>query len=329
MCCCSPVQVPSTTMKFCRAGNVCECSVEVRDRNHHPVRIKPGEDNELAEVWSNEVPILWEFCFKYLVKGGLTASSKGVDDLFAYAFHGRYTYIHTRKDKAGKGQKKRMEKPIIHALHFNLTAHRSRFTTNVDKHFRELYKLLDKNPSWENLLDDEGEGEAPRDYLIAVEMGARSYAFDKRTSKLTMGIGPTREVTRMLYGEIRAWRKYECYIAGVRFRRSRTTYRKWEDFSWTDYTERNKLYRTYMNRHFKLSDGEDHFGGELKDPPQWADPRFLSSTPTTTKKSSGKTKSKKKTKKTTVKVEPKPSSVPMKFDEVKGCLVPFVMDLTR
>ena len=181
---------------------------------------------------------------------------------------------------------------------------------------------MDKNPSWEKLLDDEGEGEAPRAYLIAVEMGTRSYAFDKRTSKLTMDIDPARQVTRRLYGEIQPWRKYECYIAGVRFRRSRTTYRKWEDFSWSDYTERNKLYRTYMNRHLKLSDGEDHFGGELKDPPEWADHRFLSST---TKKSSGK----KKSKKTTVKPEPKPkpSSDPMRFDEVKGCLVPF-MDLT-
>ena len=84
----------------------------------------------------------------------------------------------------------------------------------------------------------------------------------------------------------------------------------------------------HMNRHFKLSDGEDHFGGELKDPPEWADHRFLSSTTTTTKKASGKKKSKKKSKKTTVKLEPKPSSGPMRFDEVKGCLVPF-MDLTR
>ena len=302
---------------------MCQVAAEMRNRNHHPVRIKPGEDNQLTVVWSNEVPTLWEFCYKYLAKEGLTASSKGVEDLFAYVFHGRYVYIRTRKDKDGHKEKKRIEKPIIHALHFNLTAHRSRFTANVHQHFREFYRQLDKNPSWEKLLDDEGEGEAPRAYLIAVEMGTRSYAFDKRTSKLTMGIGPARQVTRRLYGEVEPWRKYECYIAGVRFRRSRTTYRKWEDFSWSDYTERNKLYRTYMNRHLKLSDGEDHFGGELKDPSEWDDNRFLPSTTTTTKKSK-KSSGKKKSKKTTVKREPKPSSVPMRFDEVKGCLVPFI-----
>ena len=75
-----------------------------------------------------------------------------------------------------------------------------------------------------------------------------------------------------------------------------------------------------MNRHLKLSDGEDHFGGELKDPPEWEERRFI---PSTTKKSS----TKKKTENKSVKSEPKPSSGPMMFDESKGRLVPF-MDLT-
>ena len=100
------MQVPSTTLKFCRAGNVCQVVTDMRNRNHHPVRVKPGEDNELTVVWSNEVPILWEFCYKYLAKEGLTASSKGVEDLFAYVFHGRYVYIRTRKDKDGHKEKK-------------------------------------------------------------------------------------------------------------------------------------------------------------------------------------------------------------------------------
>ena len=312
--------MPSTTLKFLRAGNLADVFTEMRNRNHHPVRIKPGEDNDLVNVWSNVVPIQWEFCYKYLSKEGMTASSKGAEDIFAYVFYGRYEYLHTRKDKDGNKEKKKTLKPIIHALHFNLTSHRSRFTTNVEHHFRDLYKLLDENPSWEKFFDDLGEGEPPRIYLISVEMATRSYALDKRTSKMTMGIGPSRQVTRKLYAEIKPWRKYECYVAGVRFRRSRPTYRKWEDFSWSDYTERNKLYQTYMNRHLKLSDGEDHFGGELKDPPEWEERRFI---PSTTKKSS----TKKKTENKSVKSEPKPSSGPMMFDESKGRLVPF-MDLT-
>ena len=303
-------------LKYCRAGNVCAVVEDMRNRNISPVRIKPGEDNELIATWSNEVPTLWEFCYRYLSKEGLTSSSTGVDDLFAYVFHGRYRFTRTYKDKDGVSEVKTVLKPIIHALHFKLTAHRSRFTTGVSTHFQELYKLLDDNPEWVNFLDDGGEASAPRALLIAVEKAIRSYAFTKKTSKLTMGIGPARRVSRRLYSGIVPWRKVECYIAGVRFRRSRTTYRKWEDFSWSDYVERNAVAQTFIARHLPLSDGEDHFGGELKDPPQWGGyVHCVPSSTTKTDTSTGKKKSK---------VKPEPQEVPMKFDVTKGCLVPYV-----
>ena len=131
-----------------------------------------------------------------------------------------------------------------------------------------------------------------------------------------MGIDHARQVTRRLYSIIQAWRKVECYIAGVRFRRSRTTYRKWEDFSWSDYVERNALAQTFIQRHLPLSDGEDHFGGELKDPPEWGGHGLCVLSKTTkTNKSTGKKKSK---------VKPEPQEVPMKFDVTKGCLVPYI-----
>ena len=183
-------------MKFCREGNCRDVFRDMRNRNHHPVRIKPGEDNPLKKVWTNEVPIQWEFAIKYLAKDGMVESSKGVEDLFAYVFHGKYAYTRTRKDKDGHKEKKTILKPIIHALHFHLTAHRSRFTTNVDHHFQEFFRLLDTNTDWEKYLDDLGAGEPPRIYLIAVEKGTRSCAFDKRNSKMTMGLGPTRKITR-------------------------------------------------------------------------------------------------------------------------------------
>ena len=98
--------MPSTTLKFLRAGNLADVFTEMRNRNHHPVRIKPGEDNDLVNVWSNVVPIQWEFCYKYLSKEGMTASSKGAEDIFAYVFYGRYEYLRTRKDKDGNKEKK-------------------------------------------------------------------------------------------------------------------------------------------------------------------------------------------------------------------------------
>ena len=305
-------------LKYCRAGNVCAVVADMRNRNRHPVLIKPGEDNDLKGTWSNEVPILWEFCYRYLSKEGLTSSSKGVDDLFAYVFHGRYSFTRKHTGKDGVSEVKTVLKPVVHALHFKLTAHRSRFTTDVTTHFQELYKLLDDNPEWVKFLDDGGEGSVPRALLIAVEKAIRSYAFTKKNSKMTMGIGPARQVTRRLYAGILPWRKVECYIAGVRFRRSRTIYHKWEDFSWSDYVERNALAQTFIARHLPLSDGEDHFGGELKDPPEWGGYCVPSSTGKTNK-STGKKKSK-----VTVKPEPQPVPVPMKFDVTKGCLVPYI-----
>ena len=294
---------------------MCAVVEDMRNRNHHPARIKSGEDNDLTDTWFNEVPILWKFYYRYLNKEGLTATSNGVDDLFAYVFHGKYNFTRKlKKGKDGKSETRTVLKPVVHALHFKLTAHRSRHTTDVATHFEELYKLLDDNPEWVKFLDDGGvESDVPRALLIAVEKAIRSYAFAKN-SKLTMGIGHARQVTRRLYSIILAWRKVECYIAGVRFRRSRTTYRKWEDFSWSDYVERNALAQTFIQRHLPLSDGEDHFGGELKDPPEWGGLCVLSKT-TKTNKSTGKKKSK---------VKPEPQEVPMKFDVTKGCLVPYI-----
>ena len=46
------------------------------------------------------------------------------------------------------GEVKTVLKPVVHALHFKLTSHRSRFTSAVTTHFQELYKLLDDHPKF-------------------------------------------------------------------------------------------------------------------------------------------------------------------------------------
>ena len=176
------------------------------------------------------------------------------------------TAITGTPDRSGK--KKNFLKPVIHYLHFNLTAHRSRFVCGVAVHFKALYDLLDKNPDWEKFLADGGKGVSPRAYLIAVEMGIRSFAMTPG-AKLTMGIGNNKLVTREIYANITPWRKTECYITAVRFRKGRTTYNKWENYLWSDFVERNVLHTTFNNRHLPICDGGDHFGGELKDPPSW------------------------------------------------------------
>ena len=130
-------------------------------------------------------------------------------------------------------------------------------------------------------------------------------------------IGKTKTVTRYVYKHIRAWRKIECYISGVRFRRERPSYRKLEDFSWNDFVERENLAKTFVVRHLPV--GEDHFGGLLKDPPEWDD-----SVRAPVRKKARKGRSNK------VKIEPQnheTTAVPMQYDVESGNLVP-VIDLS-
>jgi len=111
----------------------------------------------------------------------------------------------------------------------------------------------------------------------------------------------------------------ECYITAGRFRKGRHTYRKWEEFSWADYTERDALAQTFTVRHLPLSDGDDHFGGELADPNlRWGSP---TNTPTKQKRKRSKAG---RVKAGRVKVEKGCESTPQKYDRVKGCMVPII-----
>ena len=92
------------------------------------------------------------------------------------------------------------------------------------------------------------------------------------------------------------------------------TYRKWEAFSWKDYKERDVLTTTFNVRHLPLSDGEDHFGGELTDPNlRWG-----------TSPKNTPTKKRKLNKVGRVKLEKGCETTPQKYDPVKGGLVPFI-----
>ena len=96
--------MPSTTLKYSRAGNVCAVVTDMCNRNRHPVLIKSGEDNnDLKGTWSNEVPTLWEFCYRHLSKEGLTSSSKGVEDLLTCVFQWALQ-LHSEAQGEGRGE---------------------------------------------------------------------------------------------------------------------------------------------------------------------------------------------------------------------------------
>jgi len=289
--------------------------MKMRDRNIFPCRIRATEDNPLGSDWDNYADVLWRFFTHYLVMEGLHEGSPIADAVKNYIFHGVYELVRTVRKKVIVSKK-----PVIHALHFQLTNHRSRYVSGVEKHFHKFFQLLDKNPSWAQFLDDKGEGTAPRSYLIAVEEGIRAYAFAPN-AKSTMGV-PPHKATKQTYSHTMPYRKMECYITGVRYKRGKSSYRKWEDFAWVDFTERNLLASTFIARHLPLSDGNDHFGGELKDPPQWGSNAESVSAP-----SKPKPVNRKRKKRKLKQVKPEPAHaepVPMRFDPVSQSLVPYI-----
>ena len=117
----------------------------------------------------------------------------------------------------------------------------------------------------------------------------------------------------------------EPYITAVCFRRGKTSYKKWQNFDWFDFVQRDNLAVTFTKRHLPLADGEDHFQGRLKDPEEWSEAAAappVAKSPVA-KKKKGSTRGKKKPVK--VKVEP---TAPRRFDSQTGRLVNRPVDLT-
>ena len=107
-------------------------------------------------------------------------------------------------------------------------------------------------------------------------------------------------------GAVARWRKCESYIAAYRLWRDRDEYRRWKDFCWSDFQERDKLRKTYYARHAKYSDGNDHpcFDGLVTVPPQWDKGRNEKVLP--------KRKKKKKEKESSIAATASPKATPTK-----------------
>ena len=146
-----------------------------------------------------------------------------------------------------------------------LTCNRSRFVKNVEEHFQCLIQLLKNKPQYLSLLSDKGAGEAPVEFLAAVETGMRKYGDDK----YCMGVGALRTPDR--WSSVDLYRKREAYITVARFvKYNASSYRKWQSFLWTDFFVRHVLSVTFEARHAPLSDGQDHFQGKAWRPAHWA-----------------------------------------------------------
>ena len=197
----------------------------------YPIKIKKPH-------WNNFPQYLYTFHAHYCAAEGLHMLQDMTWRVLLYLFYGEYR----------DGQK---TFPIIRCLHYKTSAGRHRFGKFVTHHFNLFLQAFKKNPEWTVFFDDLGAGSAPLEYLILVELGLRSFGTDIHA----MGSGALS--SEESWFQVPVWRKREAYIALIRFIRGHHSYPQWESFKLEDYAERQALNKTFLVRHFPLTNGKD------------------------------------------------------------------------
>ena len=88
------------------------------------------------------------------------------------------------------------------------------------------------------------------EYLIALEAGLRMTAKDKSA------MGKFGYSSRENYHKIELWRKREAYIGVCRLILGCGNYLKYVSYRWADYVLRGQLGKTFLARHWRLTNGE-------------------------------------------------------------------------
>ena len=139
----------------------------------------------------------------------------------------------------------------IAVLHRKIQTGMHRFTAvaKIDKHWSKLFTLFDTNPEWEDFLTDKGAGDAPVEYLVAVEEGLRSFGTDQAA------FGKYAMDSLQEWIAVSKFKKRECYIAMARHRLGLGGYAKYQHFLWKDYVSRSEMTKAFDKRHWPYSNG--------------------------------------------------------------------------
>ena len=121
----------------------------------------------------------------------------------------------------------------------------------------------EKNPDWKKFLQDKGEGQAPDEYVIAVENGLRSFGSDPNA------LGKFAMASKQEWHKVEMWRKRECYIAAARHILGLPGYLKYIVFRWSDYISRGAMTKTFETRHQPITNGA--ISGRVPDARTWDD----------------------------------------------------------
>ena len=145
----------------------------------------------------------------------------------------------------GVGYLNNKERTPIAVLHRKIQTGMHRFTSveKIEKHWDKLFSLLDQHPEWEEYLQDKGTGDAPVEYLVAVEEGLRNFG------KEQAAFGKFAMDSLKEWVVVARFKKRECYIAMARHRLGLGGYAKYQHFRWSDYESRSNMTKAFDKRH--------------------------------------------------------------------------------
>ena len=196
----------------------------------------------------------------YCYAQGITKSQNLARQLELYLFYGKAKLL-----------KKYL--PCLQVLHKKIVNGMHRFTVEhkTRHNFAKFIDLIETKPELRPFLTDKGQGEAPLEYLVAVEAGLRMTAKDK------FAMGTRAYDSEARYNSVELWRKREAYIGAARVILECKNYLKYVSYRWSDYVMRNRLHKTFMARHWKHTNGEsdelkphfvDNFGNNVRNYPK-------------------------------------------------------------
>ena len=266
-------------LTFCRSGAVKYAYDQCRERDLTPMKINPlTMPKGGAKTWCNYDSFIRKFHAFFCKAEGLTRSS----DL-------AWKYMVYFKKGMGKLRKRPMK--VLRIIHKKITQERNRFTVTkkIEHRFRGFLKLLrDRSftmsvlpfnnsqliiifalitayrPELKKFLTDRGVGQAPLEYLVALEQGMRAYASADRAAFGTYAYFNFEE-----YTGVELWRKREAYTGLVRYVLGCANYSKYVNYNWNDYVLRLKTGKTFMQRHWDITKGKVILQG-LVDPEHWS-----------------------------------------------------------
>ena len=303
---------PHTELQFLRHASVNGAVLALKNRGVYVICVK-AKDMPNGQDWDNFAQGLYTFWVEYCYREGLTLTSDKARRILLYIFYGMYKWV-VKKKVNGETVVVEKQKPVLFWLHKKVRNGRSRFCYNVETYFKDFIALVQRK-KYHKYLRDRGEGNVPMEYLVAFELGLRNYSLDVHA----MGTSPLR--TPWYWGHIDLWRKREAYIAlGRHLLGYKPNYQQWDCFLWTDYVCRQLLGKTFLVRHYPLTDGDDeaNFGDALKF--DWDKHAYA---PVKPEPKAVCNSSKTGTGMVTPPSKKKASDKPMIYDVEKGCLIPW------